>query len=413
MSPAARFLTALAQAIAAAALYREGHPARERALDAAFTVLDELQAASPRQAFTFLGGEVVHGTEPLDELRGWEWSERLVAAGVQRLEFDERVERAELEEVLEDLLARLVSSAPADSPETRQMRRTRVRIGTVGLRGEPAASTAPVSTAAPLGFSMADEVAAVRWMHDEVGCARSLPLAEAEAVVRSLTLAMHGDRQVIVPLLTLREFDEYTTTHSLNVAVLSMALAEYAGHPAADVRACGMAGLLHDIGKVRIPLDLLNKPGKLTQAEREVINRHPVEGARILLKGEGRMELAATVAYEHHLMHDGGGYPSLHYPRACHCASRMAHVCDVYDALRTHRPYRSAWESDRILAYIEQRAGTEFDPEYATTFVRMMREWETRAATLAEAAGEPGSAEVSVETAAISVSNSRRMNPSA
>jgi putative nucleotidyltransferase with HDIG domain len=211
-------------------------------------------------------------------------------------------------------------------------------------------------------------------------------------------------------------FDEYTTTHSLNVAVLSMALAEYAGHPAADVRACGMAGLLHDIGKVRIPLDLLTKPGRLTPAEREVINRHPVEGARILLGGQGRMELAATVAYEHHLMHDGGGYPLLHYPRTCHCASRMAHVCDVYDALRTHRPYRAAWESDRILAYIEQRAGTEFDPEYATTFVRMMREWETRASTLADAAGDDGSAEVSVaevsvETAAVGVSSSRGMPP--
>ena len=388
MSPAARFLAALTQALATAALYGDGHPARERSLDAAFALLDDLQSTRPHQVFTFLGGEVVHGAEPLDEMRGWEWSERFVAAGVQRLEFDDRVERAELEELVDDLLSRFGATAPPDSPEMRQMRRGRVRIGTVGLRGETKPSIVETIPAVPLGFSLADEAAAVRWMHDEAGDSHAVPLAEAEAVVRSLSLAMHGDRQVILPLLTLREFDEYTTTHSLNVAVLSMALAEYAGHAAADVRACGVAGLLHDIGKVRIPADILNKPGKLTPAEREVMNRHPVDGARFLLATDGRMDLAATVAYEHHRMHDGGGYPHLHWPRECHCASRMAHVCDVYDALRTHRPYRPAWESERILSYIEQRAGTEFDPEYAATFVRMMREWETRTATLEDAAAE-------------------------
>jgi len=89
-----------------------------------------------------------------------------------------------------------------------------------------------------------------------------------------------------------------------------------------------------------------------------------------------------VVAYEHHIMHDGGGYPSLHYCRACHSASRLAHVCDVYDALRTHRPYRAAWTSARVLQYISERAGTEFDPDVATAFVNMMGQWEHRIAVL-------------------------------
>jgi putative two-component system response regulator len=92
--------------------------------------------------------------------------------------------------------------------------------------------------------------------------------------------------------------------------------------------------------------------------------------------------MAAVVAYEHHLMHDGGGYPALHYCRTCHSASRLAHVCDVYDALRTHRPYRAAWSSAAVLSYIEERAGTEFDPDVAHSFIRMMRQWEHRFATL-------------------------------
>jgi len=247
------------------------------------------------------------------------------------------------------------------------------------VRGEAAAAETPVAL---LDYSLADEAAAVRWMHDEVEARRALPLAEAEAVVRSLSVAMHGDRQLILPLLRLRDHDQYTTTHSMNVAVLSMALAEFLGHAPADVRAFGIAGLLHDVGKVRIPRDILNKPGKLSPEERLIINQHPADGARLLLESPERLEMAAIVAYEHHMMHDGGGYPTPRYCRTCHSASRLAHVCDVYDALRTHRPYRGAWTSEAVLAYLEERAGTEFDPDVAHAFLRMMRQWEPRFAEL-------------------------------
>lgn len=98
----------------------------------------------------------------------------------------------------------------------------------------------------------------------------------------------------------------------------------------------------------------------------------------MLLAGSERMELAALVAYEHHLMLDGGGYPRLHFPRAAQYASRVVHVCDVYDALRTKRPYRDARESERVLGYIGERAGSEFDPEIAAGFIAMMRAYEGR-----------------------------------
>src|SRR5204863_525165 len=161
-----------------------------------------------------------------------------------------------------------------------------------------------------------------------------VPLTEAEAVVRSLSIAMHSDRQLVIPLLQLKEFDQYTTTHSMNVAVLTMALAEHLGLGAREVRNFGIAGLLHDIGKVRIPLDVLTKPGRFTDEERALMNQHPIEGARIILKSEEQLELPAVVAYEHHIMLNGGGYPTLRFRRDCHRASKLVHVCDVYDALR-------------------------------------------------------------------------------
>jgi putative nucleotidyltransferase with HDIG domain len=176
-----------------------------------------------------------------------------------------------------------------------------------------------------------------------------------------------------MPLLQMKDFDQYTTTHSINVAVLAMALAETLGFGAQDTRAFGTAGLLHDIGKVRVPRDILVKPGKLSDSERAVLNAHPVDGARIILEGDQRLDLAATVAYEHHIMIDGGGYPQLLFRRDCHYASRVVHVCDVFDALCTDRPYRAAWELERVLGYIEERSGTEFDREIASVFTDMMR----------------------------------------
>jgi putative nucleotidyltransferase with HDIG domain len=214
-------------------------------------------------------------------------------------------------------------------------------------------------------------------MHKEVQERGKLPLAEAEAVVRSLSMAMHGDSQMILPLLQLREFDEYTTTHSLNVSVLTMALAESLGLAAQDVRTFGIAGLLHDLGKVNIPKDILNKPGKLTDQERDVMQQHPTAGAKLIIESGRRLDLAAAVAHEHHIMINGHGYPKQHYDRDCHKASKLVHVCDVFDALRTRRPYRDAWESERVLTYLEERAGTEFEPEAATAFVAMMRKAES------------------------------------
>jgi HD-GYP domain-containing protein (c-di-GMP phosphodiesterase class II) len=108
--------------------------------------------------------------------------------------------------------------------------------------------------------TLGDEAETFRWLQGEIRDQGVVPLMEAEAVVRSLSVAMQAERRMVLPLLQLKEFDQYTTTHALNVAVLSMALAQALGVPKRQVRAIGVAGLLHDIGKIRIPLEVLTKP---------------------------------------------------------------------------------------------------------------------------------------------------------
>lgn len=375
MTEASTFLIAFAQSLATMTLYSDGHPSRERTIDGAYQALLDLQSKLKKPVFTFLGDEIVCGKEPIRDLRAWDWGPRLANAGVQRLEFEPNVERDDFEEFLEEVLARLTLSAIGTS-DARQMRKSKIRFGSVGMKGEVQEEALPI----PAGnyYTLGEEAATIRWLHDQITDRNELHLSEAEAVVRSLSVAMHGDRQMMIPLLRLRSFDEYTTTHCLNVSVLAMALAEHIGLGGKDVRTFGVAGLLHDIGKVRIPHEILTKPGKLTPEERAIMNMHTVDGARIIIETEEQLDLAAVVAYEHHIMIDGGGYPAMAFRRDCHYASKIVHICDVYDALRTNRPYREAWAAEKVLSYIDEKAGTEFDAELARSFADMMRKFEDR-----------------------------------
>ncbi len=377
MSDPVRFLTGLTQALSASVLYGEEHPAYRRAAEAAFRQMKDLQSAEGIQLdFSLLDGEVVFRDRVVHELRTWDWTTRFAEAGVQRIEVTGDVDTEAFEEFLEQLGGRL-AGRPFDSSSVRHEGSRSIRFGHVAVQRDQTLTPTAAAASAP-SYGLREECQAIHWVHDEVTRSGRLPLLEAEVIVQSLSIAMHSERASVLPLLQLKEFDQYTTTHSMNVAVLAMALAETLELGSAQVRAVGVAGLLHDLGKVRVAKEVLLKPGKLTESERAEIQRHPVEGARILLAGDQPLDLAAVVAYEHHLMLDGSGYPCRHTPRDTHYGSRMVHVCDVYDALRTKRPYRDAWDSEKALQYIEERAGLEFDPALASAFVGMIRRWDHR-----------------------------------
>lgn len=384
MSEEVRFLTGLAQAVSAMRLYEEQHPARERAIDEAYDRLQALAAVDASPEFTFMEGEILYGRRPLRDLSNWDWSHRLASVGIGRLKILGEVDRDELEGFLDDALTRLTGGG-VPTAEIRQMKDANLRYGPLVLKGMGDAGATEEAPVATLAYTLREEAEGVQWLHEELRDRNELHLVEAEAVVRSLSVAMHGHQEYLIPLLKLKRFDQYTTTHAMNVGVLSMALAEFIGLGPREVRSFGVAGLLHDLGKVKIPEEILNKSGKLTEEERRTMNQHPAAGARIILETERNMDLAAVVAYEHHIMLDGGGYPSLSYPRDCHRASNLVHVCDVFDALRTRRPYREAWERSRVLDYLEERSGKEFDPELTRAFVQMIR---TRASRIALMEGE-------------------------
>jgi putative nucleotidyltransferase with HDIG domain len=375
MTEATRFLISLAQALAKMSLYGATHPSRAAAADSSFHKLRELLAIDPHPAFSFLGDEVVYAQRALRDLEQWDWARKLSAAGIQRLEFQRSVSDEEYRAFLESVLSRLqVVQGLAEGTTTSAQ--GSIRFGGIGVRGtttEMQQETVQAAKTYTESVDFTEEADAVQWMHEEVLASRRLPLAEAEAVVASLSAAMHSASNAIVPLLTLKEFDQYTTTHSINVSVLAMALSEHFGLSPREVRFYGLAGLLHDLGKVKIPLEVLRKPGKLTDEEFAIMRTHPVEGARMILQSDGRLDLAAVVAFEHHIMINGSGYPVRQRRCDCHHASMLVHVCDVFDALRTHRPYRVAWETDAIMQYLEGRIGSELQPDAARGFMTMIQ----------------------------------------
>ena len=385
MSAATDFLRALGRQLSLMTLYGPGHRAREEGMDSLTNELTALLRGNAFPAFTFLDGDVVYEDHVLGELRHWDWSLKLAEVGIERLEVGPGTTREALEGFLEEAHARL--SLEGEGASFQELDgQTAIRFGGATLDANEAEEEEDLHD--PLALRLDEEAEVIQWLHGEADAHGVVPAGEAAAVVKLLSVAMHSEHDVVVPLVQLKNVDQYTTTHSINVACLSMALAEHLNLVSTDVRAIGEAALLHDVGKTRVPLEVLNKRSKLTPSEWKLIEAHTVEGAGILLASGPAMELAATVAYEHHLGFDGEGYPKLTFERHTHEVSRLIQVCDIYDALRTRRPFRPPWPAVRALKFLEEKAGDHLDPEYVSAFVRMIEDWEPRHVELETEADE-------------------------
>jgi HD-GYP domain-containing protein (c-di-GMP phosphodiesterase class II) len=199
---------------------------------------------------------------------------------------------------------------------------------------------------------------------------RRLDLDATECMVLALGQTLEANAAAMLPMAALKAHDDYTVAHITNVALLTTAFGEALGFGPAALRELGIAALLHDIGKLRVPAAVLNETDRLTDEQRALIRRHPEEGARILLGARGVPELAAIVAFEHHMHVDGtGGYPMPPRPWTMNLASEMTHIADVFDALRSNRPYRAGLPRDRIAAIMRRDAGTVFDPTLVGIFL--------------------------------------------
>jgi len=223
-----------------------------------------------------------------------------------------------------------------------------------------------------------------------------LNLAKARTVVNYFLDILNDDRAALLGISALRKYDEDTYHHSVNVCVLSLLLASQLNMDRAQLVVVGLAALLHDIGKMRVPHNIITKPGRLTPDEMNVVKRHPVHGAHILRDLADVTRLAMVVAFEHHAGHNLSGYPQITAKKAPHLISRIVTVADCFDAMTSaRRAYRTPKRVDEALKEIFQGAGTVFDPVLAKLFCKSCRPFLTVAADAAVRREASGSASAS------------------
>src|SRR5690606_11601042 len=167
-------------------------------------------------------------------------------------------------------------------------------------------------------------------------------------------------------------YDNYTFTHMVNVSILTMAQARALGIEGRLLREFGLAALMHDIGKVRTPREILTKPSQLDAREFEIIKRHTIDGAAILRQTTDMPGLAPVVSFEQHLRLDGAGYPEGVRRDTLNLATMLCSIADVYDAMRSQREYQQAFPTDRILAVLRRNDGQQFDQHLVRRFVQLM-----------------------------------------
>ncbi len=195
-------------------------------------------------------------------------------------------------------------------------------------------------------------------------------------MIQNMIDLMMVDEPLFLALSTVRIYDDYTYTHSVNVALLSMYLGKQIGISRSSLERLGICGLLHDMGKVEIPKQILNKPGKLTAEEFEVVKKHSINSVRLIVKIEASQDRKSKMLlppFEHHLKYDLSGYPQSRRKKPLSLFGRIIAIADVYDALTSPRIYRlHAVSPDRVLELMLEKAEKDFDPILLKVFINML-----------------------------------------
>lgn len=210
---------------------------------------------------------------------------------------------------------------------------------------------------------------AVTALFGEARLGKAISAADCLPLVNDIAESVSRNPSALISLARLKTKDDYTYMHSVAVCGLMVSLARQMGLGEAQVREAGLAGLLHDVGKMMMPTLVLNKPGALTDAEFTVMRSHPERGHQMLQNGAGVPAAALDVCLHHHEKIDGSGYPKKLKGDDISLLAKMGAVCDVYDAITSTRPYKNAWDPAGSIQRMSQWSG-HFDPQVFKAFVR-------------------------------------------
>ena len=244
-----------------------------------------------------------------------------------------------------------------------------IRVGRIQTEDRVETTAADMAAIRRL-YAEASSVAEEVW---EAARTEGAPDAHAARnLIEQLSQAVAQNRTALLALTALKEYDNYTFTHMVNVSILTMSQARALGVDGTPLRELGLAALMHDIGKVRTPAEILRKPDRLTEDEMTIMRRHVVDGAEILRRTPEIPSIAPVVAFEHHLRSDGTGYPIGVSRARLNLATMLCSIADVYDAMRSQRAYQGSLPTERILEVMKRADGHQFDQHLVRRFTQLL-----------------------------------------
>ncbi len=335
-------------------LYPDGHPEIANIVEELHKAFSSLLSTRERLAFSFHDGQIYFEEEILieesfscAELIGW-----CEEKGIDRVVFFPKVDRKELKGFV-SLLRAETSSEISDFEDSLKLAgfahievKKLVSVGENGNSktggGKRQADTKRYQLA----------TAVISDIFDKMSDKETIDQGKIKGIVDWLVKGVLSKDASFVALASLKNFDDYTCHHSVNVAILALNLGAKIGLEAEQLVWLGTGALLHDIGKISIPKEILNKSGKLTPEEWEIIKLHPVESMRILSGWLSIEKSALVIGYEHHMGCDLSGYPKSLSGKKPHIFSRLVQVADVYDGLTSERPYHEAYSPAEAFNYM-------------------------------------------------------------
>jgi putative nucleotidyltransferase with HDIG domain len=354
-------------------MYPPGHPAIE-------TKLTELDAAIQKhfEQSPTLNLDIVHGHAHLDAIAFRDDREtqseilrELTDLGVDSIHIRPGVTRDELRRLSQFLWN--LREGHTNEPVETQLARNQIHHVSLGrlvpLDTRWWAAQWPDAPTGPLDPAYEEALALTARTFDDVSAGRELDLATIGNVVQLLIRKVAGTNAALGQILAVKLYENLTYCHLVNVATLSLLIAKQLGFDQDLTNAVAEASLLHDIGKTRIPLEVLRKPGALDNRERKLMEAHTVFGAEILIETPGLLPLTPTVALEHHRSIEGGGYPDIGERAVPHLLSQIVAVADIYEAMTGARSYQDPAMPEQACLVLARLAGTKLNTALVKAFV--------------------------------------------
>lgn len=354
-------------------MYPAGHPAIVQKLDEIDASVQRHLAGSP-----VLQLDIIHGDVHLDGVSFRQDNDsqaqvvrELAELGVDSVHIRRGVTRDELHS-LSEFLWQLRDGPSGEPMEVRLARRNihHISLGRlVPLDTRWKAHDWPDAPAGPLDPDYAESLALTERTFDDVASGKGMNLMTVREIVELLIRKVAGSSAALGQILAVKLYENLTYCHSVNVATLSLLIGRQLGFDAPATAALGEAALLHDIGKTRIPLELLRKPGALDKRERKIMEAHTTYGSEILVDVDGLKPLTPTVALEHHRSVTGGGYPDLEEGAVPHLMSQIVAVADIYEAMTGARSYQDPATPEQACLVLARLAGTKLNTALVKAFV--------------------------------------------